>query len=341
MVAGPAWLTQLSRRARLRAGPCSGRCSLMGLGGGLAFAPLNVRDHGDGAAGGRGRGGRRAADHAAGRRDARAGRAGDGGRLGVARRHPGRRDDVLVAGMTAAFTVAAAIALLTFCGALTFRAAADCPVSAASGSRGAPRTRGFHEALAEVAHQFQCPAGPLRSRRRGRMSGSGRARSASSVRGKPRRSTSSSAGRATSSRVGGRAGSVLGTRPRKKHAVPSSHASPSWSANTAGVPSSRVASREIASAPASRNSATGGAGRSSGRSPAGRSPCGPRRPACVSTSRASGSATAGTMLSPDGDGSAPASTAGSDGSSNCTTTSAPAACGPPRRAGSRPRRGTR
>ena len=93
--------------------------------------------------------------------------------------------------------------------------------------------------------------------------------------------------------------------------------------NTAGVPFSRVASRATASAPALRNNATGGRGAQQWTITGWLVADLAASITAASTSRASGSATAGTVLSPDGVDSAPASTAGSDGSSSCTTTSAP------------------
>jgi EmrB/QacA subfamily drug resistance transporter len=119
MAAGLGWLSQISPGDGYVAAVL-GPMLLMGIGGGLAFSPLNivimatVPPADAGAAGG-----------------ALQTMQQLGATLGLAvlvtvagsasRDATGSTDDVLAAGMTAAFAVAAGIALLTFCVALTFK----------------------------------------------------------------------------------------------------------------------------------------------------------------------------------------------------------------------------
>src|SRR5699024_2992571 len=153
--------------------------------------------------------------------------------------------------------------------------------------------------------------------------GVGRARSASIDRPNPSRSTSDNAGSAVSYSPGqSPSGSVAGTS-LSRNVVPASQASPISSSSPAGACSSGVTPMPMASTPARGNSATGGRGSAlctmTGIPVSSRTLSTTR----LSSSRASGSGTDGTVPYPDGVGNDPASTDGSRGSSSCTTTSAP------------------
>src|SRR5699024_4445406 len=131
------------------------------------------------------------------------------------------------------------------------------------------------------------------------VTGVGSARSASIDRGSPSRSSNDNAGSAVSYRLGDSpSGSVAGTKPNRS-VVPASHASPISSSRSDGAPCNPVASNPTASTPAARNSATGGR-RSSQCTTTGASVISRTLPTTLLTSsRASGSGTDGTVPYPD------------------------------------------